>query len=267
MDWPGSKSIIGLGWTALLCLASAGAGAAPARSCSAPLRMAVLADWEPYNYTTAKGMQAGLDLEMSRAVFAEANCKLVEMGPLSSGRSAGLFRQGKIDLLLGASRTAEREPLGHFTRSYRGETVSIFTMADADPAVRAPTSFGQFMAQPGVLLALRVGWFGEDYARHREQLRKHGRLAEFSGYRQGLGQLASRRAPYLLGDSLTIKLAAARQGIKVTPLPFLLLDAPVYMMFSKRTVSPDDVQLIDAAIERLAKKGVLEKIRRAYAEP
>ncbi len=255
---------------ALLLLGTAGAQAAPASvspGCSVPVRMGMLADWEPYNYTNAKGKQTGLDVELSRAIFAEARCTLVELGPLSSARAAGLFREGKIDLLMGASRTPARESIALFTRRYRDETVSIVTMADADPAAYQVSSFSQFMEQPGLLLALKIGWFGEDYDKHRETLRQQGRLAEFSGYSQGLSQLASRRAPYLLGDTLTITRAAARMGLKVKPLPFRLLDAPVYMMFGKKTMRSEDVARLDAAIERLEKKGALEKIRRSYAEP
>lgn len=253
----------GIRWLAWVCLALASAAAQA--TCSAPLRMGMMADWEPYNFTDARGRASGLDVEMARAIFAEAGCTLVEIGPLSAGRAAGLFYEGKIDLLLGASRTAEREPIAHFTRRYRGESVAIFTLADAGPASRGVASFAQFLQQPGLLLAPRIGWFGQDYAKHQASLRQQGRLAEFAGYSRGLSQLAARRAPYLLGDTLTIDRAAARMGLKVRALPFLLLEAPVYIMFSKKSVSPADVARIDEAVARLEKKGVLERMRRAYA--
>ncbi len=251
----------------LLCLlaASGSAQQAAPRPCSAPIRMGILADWEPYNFTDESGKQAGLDLELSRAIFAEANCMLVEFGPLSSSGGVRLFMDGKIDLLMGASRTPARDVYAHFSRSYRGESASIFALLDSPTEVQKVSSFAQFMQQPGVLLALRIGWYGDDFENNKEQLRRDNRLADFSGYSQGVRLLGLRRAPYLLGDTVTIARAAKRQGISVVALPFQLVKAPVYMMFSRKTVSPDDVRLLDEAVERLERRGALEKIRRAYA--
>ncbi|MES2900739.1 MAG: transporter substrate-binding domain-containing protein [Pseudomonadota bacterium] len=245
--------------------ASCAAQSAAPRPCSAPVRMGILADWEPYNYTDEAGKQAGLDLELSRAIFAEANCMLIEFGPLSSSAGVRLFMDGKVDLMMGASRTPARDVFAHFSRAYRGESASIFTLVDSPAEVQKVASFAQFMQQSGLLLALRIGWFGEDFENNKEQLRRDNRLADFSGYSQGVRLLGLRRAPYLLGDTVTIARAARRQGISVVALSFQLVKAPVYMMFNRKTVSAEDVRLLDEAVERLERRGVLEKIRRSYA--
>ena len=76
--------------------------------------------------------------------------------------------------------------------------------------------------------------------------------------------LAAGRASFMLGDAAAVEHAAARAGVRVQPLPFWLVEAPVHLMFNRSTVSAADVARIDAAIVRLQRRGVLEQIRRSY---
>jgi len=52
--------------------------------------------------------------------------------------------------------------------------------------------------------------------------------------------------------------------VRVQPLPFWVVDAPVSLMLNRATLTRADVQRLDAAIERLRKRGVFERIRSAY---
>ena len=76
--------------------------------------------------------------------------------------------------------------------------------------------------------------------------------------------LAAGRASFMLGDAAAVEHAAAHAGVKVQPLPFWLVEAPVYLMFNRATVPETDVRRLDAAIVRLKKRGVFERIRRSY---
>lgn len=140
----------------------------------------------------------------------------------------------------------------------------MFALAEHAERYRALRSFADFIKGPLTLVAPRAGWYGLPYESQACALRKNGRLSRFGDFFQGIRMLAAGRASFMLGDAAAVERAAAKAGVKVQPLPFWLVEAPVHLMFSRATVREADVQRIDAAIVRLRKRGVFEQIRRCY---
>lgn len=220
--------------------------------------------WEPYAYYDAQQRFTGIDADMARAIFKEAGCTLVELGSKPAVRNLALFQKGEIDLMTGASITPERLGFARFSLPYRDETVGLFALAGSAGQYAGVRSFADFLGRPLSLLAPKAGWYGAAYQQQVERLKDRGRLSQFLDYAQGIRMLAAGRASFILGDAAGIEHAAARQGVKVQPLPFWLVQARVHLMFSRATIGLDDVRRIDAAIERLQKRGALERIRRSY---
>ncbi len=247
-------------WVCLLLALFAG-GAASA--CSTPIRLGtgMLA---PYGYYDAGQRYVGLDAEMVRAIFKEADCALVELPLMPASRNLLLFEKGQVDLLAGASITAERRKRAHFSIGYRDETVGLFALAHGFEQYAGIASFADFVAQPLSLLAPRAGWYGAAYDDQVQGFKNAQRLSQFGEVEQGVRMLAAHRGRFLLGDAAGIAHAAARLGVQVRPLPFWLVQAPVHLMFSKATVSEADVHRIDAAILRLRQRGTMDAISRAY---
>jgi len=257
MTFPLRHALLG----ALFSLQALTAGAALA--CSAPLRQGT-GQLEPYGYYDAQKRYTGLDAEMVRAIVKEAGCVLVELPLMPDGRNLLMFEKGQVDLMAGASITPERSKLAWFSVPYRDETVGMFALERGFEQYAAIGSFADFLALPLSLLGPRAGWYGHDYERQVPLLRRSNRLSQFGTVAQGIRMLAAGRARFMLGDAAGIEHAAARQGVKVRPLPFWVVQAPVHLMLSRATVSAADLRQIDAAIERLRKGGQLEAIRRAY---
>ena len=231
--------------------------------CSRPFSMAT-GQWEPYAYYDAGRNFTGIDADMVRAILKEAGCQLVELDSKPATRNLTLFEKGEIDLMTGASRTPERLKLAYFSLAYRDETVGMFALAEHADQFRALHSFSDFIQGQLTLVAPRAGWYGLAYENQAAALQKSGRLSRFGDFSQGIRMLAAGRASFMLGDAAAVEHAAARQGVKVQPLPFWVVEAPVHLMFSRATVREADVLRIDAAIARLRKRGVLEQIRRSY---
>lgn len=247
-------------WSALALFASGQAGA---HACSKAMTMGT-GQWEPYAYYDAQKRFTGIDADMVRAIFKEAGCALVELDAMPPTRNMLLFNRGEIDMLTGASRTPERLKRARFSLAYRDETVGLFALADGAEKYQAIHSFDEFLRSPLALLAPKVGYYGDAYEKSMASLRERKRLSQFVDFTQGIRMLAAGRAAFILGDAAGVEHAAARQGIKVQPLPFWLVDAQVHLMFSRTTISEDDVRRIDAAIERLQRRGTFEQIRRSY---
>jgi polar amino acid transport system substrate-binding protein len=252
--------MLGTVWTMLALL---GPVEASARGCAHPLGMAT-GQWEPYSYYDANHQYVGLDAEMVRAIMKEAGCQVVELDPKPATRNLSLFGKGEVDLMTGASRTAERLKMAWFSLPYRDETVGMFALADNIGRYSEIRTFADYLAGTLSMVAPRAGFYGVLYENHGDALQRSGRLSRFGDFAQGIRMLIAGRASFILGDAAAVEHAAARAGVRVQPLPFWLLEAPVHLMYSRITVSEADVQRIDAAIVRLQKRGALDDIRRSY---
>lgn len=249
-----------------LCLALAAAGpCAGARNpgCSKPISVAT-GHWEPYAYFDERKQFTGIDVDMARAIFREAGCTLVELPQRPTTRNMMMFETGSIDMMMGASRTPERLRRAWFTAGYRNEKVSMFSLAEGAPRYGHIRSFDQFLAGELTMLAPRVGYYGDLYDSHRHSLKRAKRLFQFLDFTQGMRMLGAGRADFIMGDPVGVERAAAREGIKVRPLPFLLLDAPVHLMLNRATVPESDVRVLDAAIARMRKRGDFDRIRLSW---
>jgi polar amino acid transport system substrate-binding protein len=252
-------------WLALLLavLQPGAVVAQPGNACSR-IMMVPTGDWPPYNYFDADQQYRGMDVDLLNAIFAEAKCELRDAPPMPSPRNAMLFEQGQLDLMTGASMTAARKLTARFSRRYRDEVVSLFSLAEHAGRYRDIRNFDQVMRRPLTLLAPRVGWYGEAYEKNKLSLMGSARLSHFIQFDQGITMLLAGRGDLILGDEESVLFAAGRQNVKLKVLPFQVERAPVFLMFNKATTTQADVNTIDAAIERLEKRGELERIRRAY---
>lgn len=250
--------------TALVLALAMLASPARANQCSKPITLAT-GQWEPYSYYDAQGRFTGIDADMVRAIFDEAGCTLVELGSMPASRNLTLFFRGDIDMMTGASITAERGKRAWFSLPYRDETVGLFFLADGSNKFAGLRSFDDVLAQERLsVLAPRVGYYGPLYEKQMPALLEAKRLSQFIDFTQGMRMLAARRGHFMLGDAAAVEHAAARQGVKVQPLPFWLVESKVHLMFSRATVAQADVRRIDAAIERLQRRGAFDRIRQHY---
>lgn len=238
--------------------------ALPATAC----RMTMALDqWPPYLYRDAQGRDAGLDLELVRAIFSEAHCTLVALPELPAARRQLLFRKGGLDMMPAASPTGEREAYARFTSSYRNETVGIFGKPGSASARPPIASIAQLVRGKATLLAPRVGWYGGEYAAALPALENSGRLSQFGSFEQGLRMFEAGRADLLMGDVLAMRHAARQQGVALSAVPFVVRRAPVSLMLNARTTSSADLARLNGAIAQLERRGALAAIRARYEHP
>ncbi len=241
------------------------ASALPALAAPCQMKMA-LEQWPPYVYSKPDGPPSGLDLELAQAIFKEAGCALQLLPELPTARRQRQFELGGLDLLLAASDTAERRKYARFSLAYRFESVSIFTRAANLPRYQNVRSVDALAGKKIALLAPKVGWYGAAYARVQPVLQQAGQLSTFLNFAQGLRMLDAGRADLILGDTAALRHEAREQGIVIAPLPFTVLRAPVHLMLNKNSTTQADLELLNAAIQRLEKQGVLAEIRNRYGE-
>jgi polar amino acid transport system substrate-binding protein len=244
----------------LIATALLGAAAQPS---ACELSMA-LEQWPPYVYSNASGAVTGLDWELLQAIFKQAGCKLKLQPELPTARRQHLFEQGQLDLLLAASDTPERRRHARFSLAYRFENVGVFTRTSLLERYRHVNSLDILLNEKLALLAPKVGWYGPAYARVQPSLLVSGKLSPFISFQQGVRMLDAGRADLILGDRAALRHAARVQGVAISPLPLVVLRAPVHLMLNKDTTTQQDLDRINAAISLLENQGVLAKIRSRY---
>lgn len=248
----------------LCCFASSFAiSLSAAAACSKVIRMAV-EQWPPYIYTDAKGQAAGLDIELAKAIFAEAGCTLKIEAELPRKRRQEMFMRGDIDLMLAASITPEREAFSRFTAPYRNESISLFTTPDKIAKYRHIDGFAPIWQQRITLLAPNAGWYGDDYKKHYYWLNEANLISLFETFTQAIKMTAAHRTELLMGDTGAMVYEAKLRSVPIVALPKLVVNDHVRMMLSKKSTTEADRQALDDAILRLEKRGALKKIRSPY---
>lgn len=220
--------------------------------------------WPPYIFINEQGGLSGLDYELAQAIMKEAGCTLqVEMA-LPSLRRQMEFRQGRIDLTLGASDTPERRTFARFSLPYRTETVGLFASADNAARYRGVDSFDDIVSQRIMLLAPRGGWYGDSYAKAQPALDLRGNRSPFGSYEQGMRMFKAGRGSIIMGDVAALRHEARRLGVTLTPLPWVPFRAPAHLMLNAASTSQADLNRINAAITHLEQNGVLAALRARY---
>jgi polar amino acid transport system substrate-binding protein len=235
----------------------------PALGCSKPMKMTI-EQWPPYIYTDAQGKAAGLDIELAKAIFKEADCILKIGAEVPRKRRQYMFSKGEIDVMLAASKTPEREVFSYFTSPYRNESVSLFTSPGKLEKYQAVDNFATILKQRITLLAPNAGWYGEDYKTHYFWLTEANLLSPFETFTQAIKMFEANRAELVMGDTGAVLHAAKQQNVPLTALPKLVINDNVRMMLNKKSTTEADLKILNAAMQRLEKRGALEKIRNQY---
>jgi polar amino acid transport system substrate-binding protein len=168
--------------------------------------------------------------------------------------------------MLAASITPERQLIARFSVAYRMEVVRLFATPDNLARYDGVKNFDDLLRQGERLLVPTGGWYGNDYAAAEGKLQARGLLSTYKNFDQGLKMLDAGRGGLIMGDFLGVNKAAAAAGVRVAPISFVVLRAPVHLMLSRASTSEADVQRLDAAIARLEARGALKTIRHKYCD-
>ena len=248
--------------TVLLVLALLASTAAWSK-CSHPLRFP-MQDWPPYLYSDLAGQPAGLDFEILSATVKEAGCTLQVLPPLPGNRMLEMFRKGRLDILLGASKTSERYAYARFTQPYRSEVIGVLSLPGR-VNLQEVKSFADILRMRLRLLAPRHGYYGNDYAVSQPELVKQNALSQYDGSEQGLRMLVAGRGQLIMDDELALRYVARQMGVGELQAGALVANRdPVFMMLSQASTSAEDVEALDAALGRLKSSGAIDAIIRRY---
>lgn len=222
--------------------------------------------WQPYHYQAVGGEIQGLDVDILRRVSEPVGCEL-EFVQGNWQNLLQLLQAGDLDIMMGATRTAEREEFADFSGPYREESFQLFVLAD-DLERFGERSLAELL-ESGFRLGTTQGYY---YGQDVQDLLNRGRFAdqiiEAAVGELNFTHLLDRRIDGFIEDPYVAAAISRRRsdGNEVVEVQEPLATGPVSFMFSKSSVSSERVERLDAELQKLRESGELERLSARYLE-
>ena len=220
--------------------------------------------WEPYQYEVAGGQVFGLDVDLLTAVVRNTGCEI----SFQKGSWRALLQQlkeGEIDLLAGATQTAERDDFAYFTSPYRDEEF-LLHISPAQMAEFQDQSLEQLLTG-----GIRIGviddyLYGEPIAAWQDsdefsEQFVYSALAETNFSRLLDGQVQGIVEDKFVGAAI---IRHKNLGESVVAHPQRFGSRPVSIMVSKASVSEALFKQINQSVQDLRENGAIDKILAQY---
>ncbi len=221
-----------------------------------------------FQYIDNKDEYAGLDIELARAIAHQAGYEL-EMIDFPWPRILYLIESGDIDLALSAFVTAERRQFAHFSsQHFRLGHNMLFVKSGEQARFRGIQNLSQLNGK-----ALRIGvQRGASYSdEYKDLVNQHWfsqNLHVVDDPLRKIELLLIGRVDAFIGSEVGIKRVIKNKGLdnQIEPAFYLQSDqkAKTYIIFSKKSVSPSQVDDFDRAILELRQSGAYQRIQKRY---
>jgi polar amino acid transport system substrate-binding protein len=222
--------------------------------------------WEPYQFMGLDNKASGLDIELMQAVASEMNCQL----DLKQGTWVELMAQlkaGEVDLLLGASVTPAREEFAYFSKSYRKEQFVMFVRTAASASL-PQTTLDEFLAAGKKVGIVSEYYYGSDFANFLADEKFKAQFVEASLSELNIARLLDEEIDGMIEDSFVARSMLRRKGLEqqIGRHSIELSSGDVFVMFSKKSVTPEQVSAFNDALTAIVKNGKYQQILDKYQQ-
>ena len=245
-----------------ICL-FAGSGAVAA--CDHTLKFGMVS-YPPYIGFDADGKAYGLDADILDHVMRGAGCDYV-LREVPFKRALRDVHLGDLDGIPGVSRTPDRLKGAYFTLPIRREFIGAYARK-GDSGVAHIRSFDDMVAAKNKIGIVLGGWYGKAFMDAFENNPAfHARIQNSEDFLTLFRRLDAGVIDIAIGDLLSghhISMAHGMQR-RLEPMSAPVNINDVYLMLSKKTIRPQDLETINAAIERLESSAAYDRIMKAHA--
>lgn len=220
--------------------------------------------WEPYQYQIDGIHVFGLDVDLLTAVVHSAGCSL-DFRQGSWTELLGMLKSGDVDVLAGATRTAEREEFAHFTRPYRDEEFLIYVRSGQHDALSS-LSLDE-MAANGMTFGVIDGYlYGDTVTRLQDNPDHEGQFVYSSMSEISISMLLDAEVDAIIEDKYVGASIIRRKNLSdsITLHSQRLEKSNVHFMLSRASVDEALFQRIDQSLAGLLESGQIEIILAQY---
>ncbi|MBQ4859181.1 transporter substrate-binding domain-containing protein [Pseudoalteromonas sp. MMG007] len=199
--------------------------------------------WPPY-VVGLNGQLQGSEVDALNIIFKDSPfCFEVKMLP-NSKRAFTELRHGRIDLGWAASYTDKRAQFVHFTDSYRTEVMRVYQNKNNTHTVK---NLADIFDQ-GLTIGANFGsYYGAEFEQYKTT---HKSQIEYtSATSKRFEMLNKQRIDFVIEDKLVGAYFSKRaNNVAVVPNFKAVNKDDIYLMLSKKTLSVDDVNVINQHI-------------------
>ena len=220
--------------------------------------------WKPYQYIDENMMLNGLDIEIIEAVVNNIGCRL-EKKKVPWKRLLIEAETGRIDLVAGASMTEDRKKWAYFSQPYREETRVLFVLKGTSGIYKF-NSLSDIIGTRFELGVNRGAYNGEMFERLMENPEFSEHVDIVTTEVQNHKKLIIGRIQGFIGDAISgTHLLRERKILdKVEIHPLKIHSSSIYVMFSKKSTTPELVENFNKSLTTLEENGIHKKIIKKY---
>lgn len=233
--------------------------------CPQPLRIH-LDLHAPSAFHDGAGQLRGMDVDMISAIMQASGCQFRwHVTPMTGARILKSLQDGEIDVMIRASKTADRERNFWFTQPYRQEVVGLFARNRSD--------LPEHLSIPEALrLGLRLigpasGWYGVEFEQYRNRFKQEKSYTPYPDAQIGTEMLfatPSRGDLVLIDADLFYHFVGPDRVMDIRQASPQLHITPAHLMANRQTVNLATMAALNKAIRRLLHAGDLQKVERSY---
>jgi len=217
-----------------------------AESCEKTFTLGLGNIWPPY-YFEEQGQAKGIDIEIAESIFSQSNYCLRYIKMPSSSRALAELEKGNIDFLYGASFSQERAEYAIFSTAYRYETIRTFWNKDKLPENRISSLTGLFTEK--LRAATNRGSYIGGQGKALTQKENQAYISHVPTIERRMKMLAFKRVDFTIEDEIAGLFYLQKNKIKnMKMLPFIVYQNEISLVFSKKTISAQQVEKINHII-------------------
>lgn len=216
----------------------------------------------PFSYKQ-QNTWVGADIEQAKAVVQHLNCRL-DFVEMPWARGIQMLKTGKIDMMTNVSKNKERQGDMYFLGPQRYESIRLVSHNNT---IKPVTSWQELSRLNKILLRHRGTYYGERFEsilKENQSLRS--RLIETSGQSIRMDLLNIKRV-----DGFIVDMQYANYLRQLDPIannflihPLVINDNPVYLAFSKASISETRIQQLNRVVALLISNGTFSDIAKRY---
>jgi polar amino acid transport system substrate-binding protein len=248
-------------------------GAALARSAVAAESCELRVRWAedpPYFLPAAHGtggVVEGLLVDEITETLSRMGCRPVWV-QLPWARALVELEQGRIDIVSGALRRPDREAYAWFVDRRFESRNRLYMRATDLPRLGAATTLAG-VASAGLRLGVQIGVvYGPEYSELVKALAFKARLTQSPNRRSLWQMLDLGRVDGVLASEASAHWELEQLGLasRIVPSAVALGAEPTYVMLSRRSVTPEQVERFRQASEAMERDGTLRRITARYLD-
>lgn len=223
------------------------------------------APYEPFQISDEKGGATGLDVEIFEHIVADSGCSIAEYREAPWTRLLIEVEQGRVDVVLSASFTEERDAFGYYTESHRAVRYVGFVHTSQAIPQRVQT-INEILSDDPIIGTYRNAYLPPFVAEEVEKAALANRVILADSYDKLFDLLTKDRLGVVISEvaDITVNFDKAESDDNIQGIEIEGSEDKVHFLFSRKTTSPDTVARISAQVTEFVKTDDYRALFRKY---